>query len=290
MLTPRPQSRPESVVEEDLILPPTAQRAATSSADLILPMLIFATVHANPHRLISTLRYVERYRSEWLMRGEASYCLTNALASVEFLLTVDLASLSDSTITIAPSPVDAAPPAPIALAQARQLRGNVSSLAAAAGKGLVGIAEGAISGGRLIGGLLSKQPATLDDVRDVLSGGSSPPLLRRASTPLLAAQNADSNRNRSISEVVRPAREMVDVSTPDEQRPSIGDRLASLARLRDGPRSLRSPSIISTDIEAPPISRFMTTDDLKLSDVALLLADYRRLAAALERRGAFGVL
>ncbi|TIC56982.1 hypothetical protein E3Q05_01436 [Wallemia mellicola] len=57
----------------------------TSSADLILPLLIFSMVKSNPTQM--------RFRAEGLMSGEASYALVNATAAVEFLSSVDLSEL-----------------------------------------------------------------------------------------------------------------------------------------------------------------------------------------------------
>ncbi|BFZ59652.1 hypothetical protein YB2330_000666 [Saitoella coloradoensis] len=63
------------------------------SADLILPILIFTLIKANPPYLVSNLYYIQRFRGEDLLVGEGSYCLTNLEAAVTFLETVDLTSL-----------------------------------------------------------------------------------------------------------------------------------------------------------------------------------------------------
>jgi hypothetical protein len=65
----------------------------TSGADLILPIIIFAVVKANPPQLASQLMYLRRYRSAICLTGEASYALVNLTAVVEFLEHVDLAEL-----------------------------------------------------------------------------------------------------------------------------------------------------------------------------------------------------
>lgn len=66
---------------------------ATSSADLILPLLIFSMVKSNPSQMISNLLFIQRFRAEGLMSGEASYALVNTTAAVEFLSSVDLSEL-----------------------------------------------------------------------------------------------------------------------------------------------------------------------------------------------------
>jgi hypothetical protein len=64
-----------------------------SGADLILPIIIYAVVKANPPQLASQLMYLRRYRSAICLTGEASYALVNLTAVVEFLEHVDLAEL-----------------------------------------------------------------------------------------------------------------------------------------------------------------------------------------------------
>ncbi|PWN20387.1 hypothetical protein BCV69DRAFT_299519 [Microstroma glucosiphilum] len=58
----------------------------TSSADLILPLLIRLIVLANPTGLASQLMYIQRYRYDALLQnGEAAYCLINFQAAIQFI-------------------------------------------------------------------------------------------------------------------------------------------------------------------------------------------------------------
>jgi hypothetical protein len=68
-------------------------KSSTSGADLILPIIIFAVVKANPAQLASHLMYLRRYRSAICLTGEASYAIVNLTAVVEFLEHVDMAEL-----------------------------------------------------------------------------------------------------------------------------------------------------------------------------------------------------
>src|SRR5271170_6311739 len=74
----------------DGLMFPAMEEATTqsSSADLLLPVLIyrfpsvFASAHgsiiqANVNTLISNVEYIQRFRADSLLQGEASYCLTN---------------------------------------------------------------------------------------------------------------------------------------------------------------------------------------------------------------------
>ena len=68
---------------------------ATSSADEILPTLIYALITLPPVFLnvISDLKFIQRFRGASRMDGETAYCLVNLEAAVSFLETVDLSSL-----------------------------------------------------------------------------------------------------------------------------------------------------------------------------------------------------
>lgn len=67
----------------------------SSSADEIMPMLIYTLITLPPASLsvISDLRFIERFRWEPKLTGEAAYCLTNLEAAIGFLETVDLSTL-----------------------------------------------------------------------------------------------------------------------------------------------------------------------------------------------------
>lgn len=62
------------------------------SGDILLPLIIFAVVKANPRHFVSHLLYTQRFRNQ-NVGGEESYCLINLMAVAEFLENVDLAAL-----------------------------------------------------------------------------------------------------------------------------------------------------------------------------------------------------
>jgi len=69
----------------------------SSSADEIMPMLIYTLITSRPEGIdvISNLYFIQRFRNENKIDGEAAYCLTNLEAAITFLETVDLASLRE---------------------------------------------------------------------------------------------------------------------------------------------------------------------------------------------------
>jgi hypothetical protein len=73
------------------------RKTTVTSADAILPLLIYAVVQANPPKLVSHTMFVQRFRADSLMRGEGEYCLTNMDAVKHFLMHCDIASLGLGT-------------------------------------------------------------------------------------------------------------------------------------------------------------------------------------------------
>ncbi|KAF4979623.1 hypothetical protein FZEAL_4180 [Fusarium zealandicum] len=67
----------------------------SASADEIMPMLIYTLITLPPENLhvISDVHFVQNFRWEPKLTGEAAYCLTNLEAAISFLETVDLATL-----------------------------------------------------------------------------------------------------------------------------------------------------------------------------------------------------
>jgi hypothetical protein len=76
----------------------------SSSADEIMPMLIYALITSRPEGIdvVSNLYFIQRFRNENKIDGEAAYCLTNLEAAVTFLETVDLASLRADEVPSGP--------------------------------------------------------------------------------------------------------------------------------------------------------------------------------------------
>lgn len=67
----------------------------SSSADELMPMLIYTLITLPPEDLnvISDLHFIQRFRWEPKLYGEAAYCLTTLEAAISFLETVDLSTL-----------------------------------------------------------------------------------------------------------------------------------------------------------------------------------------------------
>jgi hypothetical protein len=76
----------------------------SSSADEIMPMLIYTLITSRPEGIdvISNLYFIQRFRNDTKIDGEAAYCLTNLEAAITFLVTVDLASLRADEVPSGP--------------------------------------------------------------------------------------------------------------------------------------------------------------------------------------------
>lgn len=76
----------------------------SASADEIMPMLIYTLITLPPEYLhvISDINFIQSFRWEPKLTGEAAYCLTNLEATISFLQTVDLATLRSDELPSGP--------------------------------------------------------------------------------------------------------------------------------------------------------------------------------------------
>lgn len=76
----------------------------SASADEIMPVLIYTLITLPPEDLnvISDIHFIQNFRWEPKLTGEAAYCLTNLEATISFLQTVDLATLRSDELPSGP--------------------------------------------------------------------------------------------------------------------------------------------------------------------------------------------
>ncbi|KAG7290373.1 hypothetical protein NEMBOFW57_000373 [Staphylotrichum longicolle] len=86
----------------------------SSSADELMPMLIYTLITLPPENLnvISDVNFIQRFRWEPKLTGEAAYCLTTLEATISFLETVDLSTLRADETPTGPLKSAVASPAP----------------------------------------------------------------------------------------------------------------------------------------------------------------------------------
>ncbi|KAI0689506.1 hypothetical protein BC835DRAFT_1418481 [Cytidiella melzeri] len=141
-------------VSPRLTLSPAPPSSPTPvSGDIILPLMIFATVKANPPHLVSHLLYTQRFRNQ-AIGGEESYCLINLMAVAEFLENVDLAALGlgDSEknvistaeltpITVTRPGTEPASPRSVQASLRGRVEQQVDAIAGSANKVLTGVVD-----------------------------------------------------------------------------------------------------------------------------------------------------
>ncbi|EMD38990.1 hypothetical protein CERSUDRAFT_93030 [Gelatoporia subvermispora B] len=206
------------------------------SGDIILPLMIFAVVKANPPRLVSNLLYTQRFRREGAGSGEEGYCLINLMAVAEFLENVDLAALglgeSEKTVlsaaSLTPIPLTrsmiGSEPSSPHLGQA-SLRGRVEqqvdAIAGSANKVISGVVDSSFGVLRaLLPGQTPNDPLSATDQEASKPIGFG--LLRRDtgfSIASIAASLPTSVRSRSNTHIEENGQQMVEVpSRPGSSR------------------------------------------------------------------------
>ncbi|KAL1196306.1 Vacuolar protein sorting-associated protein 9A [Cardamine amara subsp. amara] len=82
------------VINNLLLTASIASNEKAPGADEFLPVLIYVTIKANPPQFHSNLLYIERYRRQSQLVGEAAYYFTNILSAESFISTINAKSLS----------------------------------------------------------------------------------------------------------------------------------------------------------------------------------------------------
>ncbi|KAF8963394.1 hypothetical protein BDZ97DRAFT_1820620 [Flammula alnicola] len=237
--TPSSSSEVPSPPPTHLELSPPQKDPTPVSGDVLLPLIIFSVVKANPPHLVSNLLFTQRFRNQ-SVGGEESYCLINLLAVAEFLENVDMAGLglgdSDkvmSTADLTPIPLTRSPvtsETPLEPVDHGGLRGRVGqqvdAIADSANKVITGVVDSSF------GILRSFMPNSATHPNSVvgLSAPGTPALsnmrpgfglLRRESgfsIASLAASLPITGRSRSNTRGEESGQQLVTVSRPASVR------------------------------------------------------------------------
>ncbi|TRM66871.1 hypothetical protein BD626DRAFT_484068 [Schizophyllum amplum] len=82
------------------------------SSDLLLPVLIYAIVRANPSRLPSHLAHIRRFQCSSTLPGEATFCAVSMLAGVQYIETAAGEGQRSRDEGVGPMPPSPLPPVP----------------------------------------------------------------------------------------------------------------------------------------------------------------------------------
>ncbi|KAI9251501.1 hypothetical protein BDA99DRAFT_522029 [Phascolomyces articulosus] len=266
------------------------QSLRSASADVLLPLLIFTIVKSNPTNFLSNLRFIQRFRRPSRIAGQESYCLTNIMAAVSFLETTNLVGLGLSADKVLSHVTDfntpAVPPKPNSLPpspqqhqqQQRHLDGGGlklmsdvmdSSYRMFDGIGKLWQRDGGVSGGSGKGG-----PVPLSNSTSSSSGSMMDQVI---------------NRVRATSATESELKDMPSGSIPKEAIKESRSRSRPDAAFH---ALLQAPSQFIHSVNNPknnvdgPLQKFLdkkSVDELKIGEVAELLADYKRLAAIIKQ-------
>ncbi|PKS10176.1 hypothetical protein jhhlp_001926 [Lomentospora prolificans] len=91
-----------------------SQYQPSASADEIMPMIIYTLITLPPEKLnvISDTHFIQNFRWEQKLNGEAAYCLTTLEAAISFLETVDLSTLRADELPSGPPKLVSQPGTP----------------------------------------------------------------------------------------------------------------------------------------------------------------------------------
>ena len=257
---PLAQPAPASASTQSSRAPSPTKKSSLSSADLILPLLIYSLVQHCPAQLASDLKFVHRFRAQDLFRGEGAYCATGVSAAVEFLVHADALELGLPASSLPSSSASSVIGVGAGPGTKRRLRANnvtqeLDQLVDSANHALVGLADG---GFKLLFGARGVAPRTIEEVKNVLDGAGNVArsarggLLRRATNASFsgtgtlspATDDSLSPTQSRTSDGASPQREMVDfVPKPAGEAEAERDLYAqpeTPGAVDDDARSMRS--------------------------------------------------
>ncbi|KAG0372367.1 hypothetical protein BGX24_000351 [Mortierella sp. AD032] len=320
IVVPAVETTPESAenkVEPELdnALPALPSSRKQYSADVLLPLLIFSVVKSNPPMLISNLRYIQRFKVQDQLTGELAYCLTNMMAVVSFLETLDPQALGlSSDIRVLSDLTDiyanSGRPNPVAnpllnfqegIDQTKALGHKVSQeLVGVAEEGLKVISDVVQDGySKFFGRFLT----TADGSTPFGGGNSRGQTQTRGTRSLSAASSLAVTAAAAAAAAVSPANPLEEerkrrAAAVTGAMANAGPWTASgLTEDKSRVSGLVSPAGVTSNVtpnrvfdflrtaEGPQIQYMACTNsgDLRLSDIQGLLEDYQRIGKMLEQ-------
>ncbi|CAG8532126.1 7098_t:CDS:10 [Paraglomus brasilianum] len=286
--------------------PSPTEENKNSAADAIFPVLIYILVKANPKKLNSHIRFIQRYRAQALLHGESAYCLTNTMAAVSFLENVELQLLGLAKVQRFVFWV-----AWLAYASAhcRTIGYGVAGAAGVAGSGLHMITDVVDTSYKKIGWMLGYSEDKPTDHTEVGREGIETETVtndiivdksKQTSGETVVNNPSPSNVFNEESTVLT-----IDKSSMSNEHNTVNTNEALLIdchsvnvrneKLCDATELLLSTSMDAASLQqcarniAPPIDRFIKCpiEEFKVVDVPELLSDYKRIAADIEALGLF---
>ncbi|CAG8742288.1 27359_t:CDS:10 [Dentiscutata erythropus] len=289
---------------------PSEEKTNKSNADAIFPLLIFIVVKSNPKKLISNLRFMQRYRIRSLLHGEASYCLTNLLAIVEFLGKMDLNDFglqSDKPLSIANEQIPSTSTIPTVIEHrvSRRVGQEIVGVADSGLKVITGVVDTSY---KMIGRVLGYKenstanstspsaadigkehnliPNTTNSTEDINTEPSAKIIEKELAE--ISSDKHDTEKNSQIDEPKSLTERLIPFNILTR---FSSDRVhAEEENKKENEENKENKGMINQHNKiAPPIKRFLdcSDDEFRAKDVPELLSDYKRLSAAIQELGLF---
>ncbi|KAI7819074.1 hypothetical protein BC939DRAFT_271555 [Gamsiella multidivaricata] len=282
------------------------------SADVLLPLLIFSVVKSNPPMLISNLRYIQRFKVQDHLTGELAYCLTNMMAVVSFLETLDPQALglsNDIRVVSDMSDIQATPgkPQPVPRINLQDGIDHTKALGHKVSQEIVGAAEEGIKVisdvvqdgySKFFGRFLTTTDGTLP------FGNSKAGVLNRSTRAMSAASSlaataaasaaaeeerkrkASEEKNRGLVGLVSPAGVTSNVTVLSVDGTAGGAGVEKTSPHDSAMEAAARERVLEymRNSEGPQLQFMACTDsgDLRLNDIKSLLDDYQRIGKMLE--------
>lgn len=273
-----------------------------SGADEFFPLLVYVVLQSKPPNLHSNVHFIQRFRSPDKLRGEAGYYFTNLQGAIEFVQCVDASKLSitqeefdiELNKALASRDLEDSSLPPLGNGDsAKQVTESSAVVANPAPSAPLPPAESAT--GNLIELGTNTPPTAVQQIQDDLTRGIS--LIDFPSVDV--KQNniiegnpisvVDQSKSTFGSSVAQNEASHIFGSEPAPTFSSATDdskKAPSLLQLAGSPRTNASSPLnfdlseLMGALEEPPVAKFTTcnVEELTMTDIPLLLADYKRIA------------
>lgn len=264
-----------------------------SGADEFFPLLVYVTLQSRPPNLHSNIHFIQRFRSPDKLNGEAGYYFTNLQGAIEFVQSVDANKLSISQEEFDAELNKALESREGALGSAPEPEANLIDFGGASSP-VPAPAPSAPADGGL---------SSLIDLPSVDSpgrpGGDNPVAAAAVSDPFGAT--VAGAEPVAVAAAAGSDTHAFDPSLLGEAQPNVGAADAPfypsvlLAPSAAHPGLTPSPGVgmdeMMSALSEPPVGKFMqcSVEQLTMTDIPLLLADYKRLSKLTTNIQAFFV-
>ncbi|ORX97589.1 hypothetical protein K493DRAFT_300374 [Basidiobolus meristosporus CBS 931.73] len=270
-----------------------------SSADTILPLLIYTVVKSNPPNYVSNLRFIQRYRNPLKATQEYSYCLTNMTYSdLTFRLGLILdgsdifsgergygilgASIGGGIKAILSLPRNFGP---LMVEKSEAVRGleerrnSITGIKDGVEHSMKALSDVASNTGVVVGdGVRAITGVATSAVTGAVVGGSTRALSGMVNLMGRFLYKESAQKSAFSVTSSQPLDESIAAEMASRLEP------VNLERTATGTNSTNSKISSVVNVVEPPIKKFMecSADELRIGEIQELLEDYKRMGALIN--------